>query len=372
MTTGVNGTPMPSFLDALPPEQRWAITDFIDSLSSSDGPGYTNLVVAKYVQDPIDLKKGAASFETARVARFPIIGQIMEPGRAVPSSHDIRDRSGNLRCRVDRLPRSMARHERAEDGEERTVAARAARGGRRRGRLPAGQAGRRPTEPRLTPSPRSQRRPADQPSEFSDAVSIQIPSQVPTGARKPLLHLWRRAELGGSLVLRSGEPRSASIHGQGKRGHRCQLHGRCHRGRELRPGRMVGHLQATASPGIGRRVLAGRVHADRLLGLGRVFARAWQQARSHGLVLPLRRATSSPIGRRSDGEDSAVHSRHRAGRDRLGSVALPLSRPRGVSASRHREAASAQVLAGARVSGLRAEGGRSADAAGSHQRLSGL
>jgi hypothetical protein len=27
--------------------------------------------------------------------------------------------------------------------------------------------------------------PADQPSEFSDAVSIQIPSQVPTGARKP-------------------------------------------------------------------------------------------------------------------------------------------------------------------------------------------
>jgi hypothetical protein len=27
--------------------------------------------------------------------------------------------------------------------------------------------------------------PADQPSEFSDAVSVQIPSQVPTGARKP-------------------------------------------------------------------------------------------------------------------------------------------------------------------------------------------
>src|SRR6185503_9492136 len=27
--------------------------------------------------------------------------------------------------------------------------------------------------------------PAGQPSEFSDAVSIQIPSQVPTGARKP-------------------------------------------------------------------------------------------------------------------------------------------------------------------------------------------
>ena len=82
MSTGLNGTPMPSFLDALPPEQRWAITDFIVSLSGTDGPRYSNLVVAKYVQDPIDLKKGAASFESARVARFPIIGQIMEPGRA--------------------------------------------------------------------------------------------------------------------------------------------------------------------------------------------------------------------------------------------------------------------------------------------------
>ena len=48
MTTGLNGSPMPSFSDALPPEQRWAITDFIVSLSGSNGPGYTNLVVAKH------------------------------------------------------------------------------------------------------------------------------------------------------------------------------------------------------------------------------------------------------------------------------------------------------------------------------------
>ena len=49
MTTGLNGTPMPSFADALTPEQRWAITDFITSLSGNRAePGYTNLVVAKY------------------------------------------------------------------------------------------------------------------------------------------------------------------------------------------------------------------------------------------------------------------------------------------------------------------------------------
>ena len=82
MTTGLNGTPMPSFVDALQPEQRWAITDFVVSLSESDGPGYTNLVVAKHSLDPIDLTKGTASFASAPVALFPIIGQITEPGRA--------------------------------------------------------------------------------------------------------------------------------------------------------------------------------------------------------------------------------------------------------------------------------------------------
>jgi mono/diheme cytochrome c family protein len=46
MSTGFNGTPMPSFSDSLTPEQRWAITDFIVSLSGSNGPGYTNLAVA--------------------------------------------------------------------------------------------------------------------------------------------------------------------------------------------------------------------------------------------------------------------------------------------------------------------------------------
>src|SRR5215218_3078334 len=81
MSTGLNGTPMPSFMDALKPEQLWAITDFITSLSSEEGPGYTNLVVARHVENPIDLAKGAASFESARIARFPIIGQITEPVR---------------------------------------------------------------------------------------------------------------------------------------------------------------------------------------------------------------------------------------------------------------------------------------------------
>ena len=50
--------------------------------------------------------------------------------------------------------------------------------------------------------------PSPEPSEFSDAVSIQIPSQLPTGARKPYFIFGDAPELGGSLVLRSGRARS--------------------------------------------------------------------------------------------------------------------------------------------------------------------
>ena len=201
MTTGLNGTPMPSFTEALTPEQRWAITDYIASLSGSDGPGYKNLVVAKHVLDTIDLAKGAANFAAAPVARFPIVGQIMEPGRAVPSSRDLRDGSGDLRRGVDRVPRSMERHESGQHGdggpslpvpiEEEEAKARCRTSGRRAAAAAADPF----AETTTAEAP---------PSEFNDAVAIQIPSQVPTGARKPYFIFGDAPEPGRSLVLRSG------------------------------------------------------------------------------------------------------------------------------------------------------------------------
>ena len=89
------------------------------------------------------------------------------------------------------------------------------------------------------------------------------PDSVAGADRRPqaLLHFWRRPEPGGSLVLRSGPPRSPPVHRPGKRGDRSERHGGCHRCRELRPGRMVRHFQAAASGQLGRPVLARRVHA---------------------------------------------------------------------------------------------------------------
>ena len=191
MTTGLNGTPMPSFADSLSTEQRWAITDFIVSLSGSDGPGYTNLVVAKPVQDPIDVAKGAASFESAPVARFPIIGQITEPGRSFhPPTTSVTVQAIYDTESIALLVRwhDMGAEKTGKNGpslpvppEEEESAPGGAAGRPERVR----SATRRwlPRSPPRTPSPTAA--PAAQASEFSDAVAIQIPSQVPAGARKP-------------------------------------------------------------------------------------------------------------------------------------------------------------------------------------------
>jgi mono/diheme cytochrome c family protein len=199
MSTGLNGTPMPSFLDSLTPEQRWAITDFIVSLSDSNGPGYTNLVIARRVQDPIDLAKGAASFASAPVARFPIIGQIMEPGRSFhPPATSVTVQAIYDADSIAILVRwhDMSAEKTGTNGpslpvppeEEEEPPAGAAAEGASAGATVSGFG-----DAEVAPAPAGQAQdpfaeeaaPADQPSEFSDAVSVQIPSQAPAGARKP-------------------------------------------------------------------------------------------------------------------------------------------------------------------------------------------
>jgi hypothetical protein len=207
MSTGFNGTPMPSFADALTPEQRWAITDFIVSLSGTDAPAYTNLVVAKYAPDPIDLKNGTKSFESAPIARFPIIGQITEPGRefhppatavtvqAMYDSESIaflvrwHDRSAEKTGKNDPSLPVPIEEEEATGGPE--GASGTASGGASAAN-PFGDAEVAPAAGQSQPAggtpqdPFAEAQPAPaEASEFSDAVSIQIPSAVPTGARKP-------------------------------------------------------------------------------------------------------------------------------------------------------------------------------------------
>jgi mono/diheme cytochrome c family protein len=191
MSTGLNGTPMPSFTDALTPEQRWAITDYIVSLSPTEGPDYTNLVIARPVQDPIDLTKGAASFESAPVARFPILGQITEPGRAFhPPATSVTVRAIYDTESIALLVRwhDMGSDKAGKNGPTLPVPPEeeesAPGGAKPSSDNPFGDAEVTAEQPTADPFAEPTT-PAAQASEFSDAVAIQIPSQATAGARKP-------------------------------------------------------------------------------------------------------------------------------------------------------------------------------------------
>jgi len=80
-TTGLNGTPMPSYADSIAPEDRWRLVDYIYSLSNRDESQYSIIVLAEPIEGDIDLSMGKSLFEDATAANFPIVGQVILPGR---------------------------------------------------------------------------------------------------------------------------------------------------------------------------------------------------------------------------------------------------------------------------------------------------
>lgn len=193
MSTGLNGTPMPSFADSLSPEQRWAITDYIASLSGTETPGYANLVVAKYSATPIDVAKGAASFASAPVARFPVVGQIMEPGRAFhPPATSVLVQAVYDADSVALLVRwhDMSAQKSGKNAPSLPVPPEeeqepAAGGGATKGDPFGDEVAAAPAAGQAKDPFADEPAPAEQASEFSDAVAVQIPSAPPAGARKP-------------------------------------------------------------------------------------------------------------------------------------------------------------------------------------------
>ncbi len=80
-STGLNGTPMPSYFDSLEVEGRWDLVNYMESLGDGDAPNYSELLLVTPVEDEIDVAAGEQAFAAAPKARFPLIGQIVEPGR---------------------------------------------------------------------------------------------------------------------------------------------------------------------------------------------------------------------------------------------------------------------------------------------------
>lgn len=85
-TTGLDGSPMPSYtID--PVEDRWALVDYVHSLSR-DEPEYATLVIAHPLEGEIDVTRGKELFDDGRGAYFPVVGQVIEPGRAYMPAAD--------------------------------------------------------------------------------------------------------------------------------------------------------------------------------------------------------------------------------------------------------------------------------------------
>lgn len=209
LMTGFSGTPMPAFDDegALPVEDRWPLVDFIYSLSPSREPNYASLVKAVGTGEELDLSQGVALFEQAPMARFPLVGQIMEPGRNFyPPITDVE-------VRAVYNPRQICILVEWDDMRAETT-------GENSPTLPAPPfvPEAETTAERISPpvetspgdfwgqedpfgqgspasgsgdfwaedvAPAGEPTPAAPASEFSDAVAIQLPLKLPEGIRKP-------------------------------------------------------------------------------------------------------------------------------------------------------------------------------------------
>ena len=80
-TTGLNGTPMPSYEQTIEEADRWALVDYVWSLSR-DEPDYSTMVTAVGTTTALDLAQEATLFAGAPKAYFPIVGQLIEQGRS--------------------------------------------------------------------------------------------------------------------------------------------------------------------------------------------------------------------------------------------------------------------------------------------------
>lgn len=87
ISTGFNGTPMPAYADAVSVEDRWHLVNYLHSLADRQEADYNQpdkAIVVAAIAEEIDLSSleaAEALFARSSVAHIPLSGQVIEPGR---------------------------------------------------------------------------------------------------------------------------------------------------------------------------------------------------------------------------------------------------------------------------------------------------
>jgi DMSO reductase family type II enzyme heme b subunit len=93
-TTGMDGTPMPSYADFIEEEARWQLVDYVYSLSRETA-NYSDIVFARAVEEEIDIESpGLVALFGDDAAFLPVVGQVIEAEREFfPSANAIKVRA---------------------------------------------------------------------------------------------------------------------------------------------------------------------------------------------------------------------------------------------------------------------------------------
>jgi DMSO reductase family type II enzyme heme b subunit len=81
LRTGLTGSPMPSFADALSPEDTWDLVNYVLSFSPETPPEPAVLLVSRFIDGPLPSEPNDPLWEEAPVAYYPLTAQLMRAPR---------------------------------------------------------------------------------------------------------------------------------------------------------------------------------------------------------------------------------------------------------------------------------------------------
>jgi hypothetical protein len=148
-------------------EDRWALVDDFYSLSVVE-KDYSTLLICRGVDGPIDISQGRAAFGEEKGPVFPVVGQVIEPGRAFMPGVDAVEVKALYNA--DEIAIMLAWHDMSAEtrGSNSPAMAATSAGADTNGSVREEGVVRDTTA-----------------SSFSDAVAVQIPSAPTAGVEKP-------------------------------------------------------------------------------------------------------------------------------------------------------------------------------------------